>query len=168
MQKDVEILLLDPLEGGQDVSVTLHGNPEGVSLKTLESGRQILAIAKGSQGLFDVVFTHQGTNTPERKLQDLTKLTQGGPSLFPETIQVKGRQSEASAGYAVDDIPLPKDNPWASNIRFGAFDFFSDGKRAACSTWNGDVWIAEGIDGDLSEITSVSYTHLTLPTTPYV
>ena len=153
MQKDVEILLLDPLEGGQDVSVTLHGNPESVSLKTLESGRQILAIAKGSQGLFDVVFARQGTNTPERKLQDLTKLTQGGPSLFPETIQVKGRQSEASAGYAVDDIPLPKDNPWASNIRFGAFDFFSDGKRAACSTWNGDVWIAEGIDGDLSKIT---------------
>ncbi|MEM1296804.1 MAG: hypothetical protein AAGH89_15675, partial [Verrucomicrobiota bacterium] len=60
---------------------------------------------------------------------------------------------EQEASYAIDSIPLPTDNPWKSEIRFGAFDFFPDGKRLAASTWNGDVWIASGIDGSLGKIT---------------
>jgi hypothetical protein len=38
-------------------------------------------------------------------------------------------------------------------MRFGGFDFFKDGRRAAICTWNGDVWIVSGIDGDLSQLT---------------
>lgn len=152
LQKDVELLVLDPLEGGRKIEVTLRSAPDGVSLKTLGSGRMVVSLSKGSAGSFDVVFAPEGAIIPKLERISLKVFTKGGPSLFPEAISTKGRVSEAGAGYAVDDIPLPKDNPWESNIRFGAFDFFSDGNRAACSSWNGDVWIAEGIKGDLSEI----------------
>jgi len=38
-------------------------------------------------------------------------------------------------------------------LRPTAFDFFPDGKSAAVSTWNGDVWIVKGIDDDLKQLT---------------
>ena len=53
--------------------------------------------------------------------------------------------------YTVDQITLPFDNPWGSWIRPSGFDFFPDG-RAVISTYEGDVWLAEGIDEDLEEI----------------
>ena len=31
------------------------------------------------------------------------------------------------------------------------FDFFKDGRRAAVSTWHGDVWI-DGLDGKLGKL----------------
>ena len=48
------------------------------------------------------------------------------------------------------------------------------GKKVAIGTRRGDVWVAEGAyEADVSKVkwtkfASVSYTHLTLPTTPYV
>jgi hypothetical protein len=46
--------------------------------------------------------------------------------------------------FTFDDLPLPDPNPWRRNIRLGGFDFFHDGRAAFC-TFDGDVWIAEGI-----------------------
>ncbi|MDA7504858.1 hypothetical protein OAG38_02585 [Akkermansiaceae bacterium] len=153
LKTDVEILVLDPLEGGREIDVALSNVPKGVALKTLPSGRVVISLATGASGSFELAYLAKGTRILIEKRGSIKNFTKGGPSLFPEVIKTKGRTSKDAKGYAVDDIPLPKDNPWESNIRFGAFDFFSDGKRAACSTWNGDVWIAEGIDGDLTGIT---------------
>jgi mono/diheme cytochrome c family protein len=163
MKQDVELLVRDPLEGGREVEVSLEQRPtgfglpipEGVSLKTLDSGRLVLSIKKGSEGSFVLIYAPKGVEVQAEKHGipgESEPDDDNWPSLFPEVITVKGRPGEATSGYAVDDIPLPKENPWESNIRFGGYDFFSDGKRVACSTWNGDVWIAEGIDGDLAEI----------------
>lgn len=152
LEADVEILVLDPLEGGREVEVSLGNAPEGVVLKTLPSGRVVVSLSTGASGAFDVSFSFKGEKAPNFSRIAPEKLINGGPSLFPETMVTKGRKAKLDSGYAVDDIPLPKDNPWRSNIRFGAFDFFSDGDRVACSTWNGDVWIAEGIKNDLSQI----------------
>ncbi len=152
MKENIELLVSDPLSDGREITVSLDA-PDGISLKTLDSGRIVIELKKGSSGAFQLSYGPKGTKTTAPPKKDLTALTKGGPSLFPETITVKGRPGKATSGYAVDDIPLPKENPWESNIRFGAFDYFSDGKRAACSTWNGDVWVVEGIGGDLSKIT---------------
>jgi hypothetical protein len=87
---------------------------------------------------------------------DLAALTHGGPSLWPETITVQGLQEmdgKGDAAYVVDDVPVPFENPWQSQMRIGAFDFFKDGKRAALCTWNGDVWIVSGLGGDFGAIT---------------
>ena len=61
-------------------------------------------------------------------------------------------KTDENETFVTDQIPLPTKNPYGSKIRFGGFDFFKDGKRAAFCTWNGDVWIASGLDKDLKNI----------------
>lgn len=52
---------------------------------------------------------------------------------------------------AVDRIAIPDKNPWRRNVRFSGFDFFADGRAAFC-TFDGDIWLAEGLDGDLDAV----------------
>lgn len=54
--------------------------------------------------------------------------------------------------FIVDRISWPSDNPWMSWMRFGDFDFLDEGRSAAISTWNGDVWRVDGIDGSLESL----------------
>ncbi len=63
----------------------------------------------------------------------------------------KGYRAPDDGAFAVDTITIPLDNPFHSRMRTAAFDFFRDG-RAAVSTWNGDVWIVDGIDDGLDEL----------------
>lgn len=50
-------------------------------------------------------------------------------------------------GWEVDSFPLPapERNPWGSAMRVTGLDFLDDGDSAALCTWNGDVWIVDGI-----------------------
>ena len=70
---------------------------------------------------------------------------------WPTVVTTEGKIGNQSA-FEVDEILLPKDNPWNSWMRLGGFDFFPDGKRAAVATWLGDVFIVDGIKGDLKNI----------------
>lgn len=54
--------------------------------------------------------------------------------------------------FAVDKINWPEENPWDSWVRFGGFDLFPDGNRAALSTWNGDVWTVTGLNQTLDTL----------------
>lgn len=151
-ENDLHLLVdSDILETERDIVVS--PTSDGIDLARSDSGRQILSISKGTGPVtFSVVYSVED-DVPQATPVDLEQFTSGGPALFPETIEVTGRLGNEENTYAVDSIPLPTENPWESEIRFGAFDFFPDGDRVACSTWNGDVWIASGIDGDLEKIT---------------
>ena len=50
--------------------------------------------------------------------------------------------------FAVDVLttPPPAENPWQSWMRTSGFDYFEGGRSAAVCTWNGDVWIVDGLD----------------------
>ncbi len=74
-----------------------------------------------------------------------------GAPRWPETVTTAGRISESGDAYVIDEIPIPVPNPWKRNVRFSGFDFFPDGRAALC-TFDGDVWIARGIDADLKEV----------------
>ncbi|MHC5065684.1 MAG: DUF6797 domain-containing protein, partial [Planctomycetota bacterium] len=88
---------------------------------------------------------------------DLEALTKGGPAQYPQTIKTVGEVSQdADQAYVLDTITIPEANPWGSYLRFAAFDFI-DADSAALSTWNGDVWIVDGIDEDLDELTWKRY-----------
>ena len=80
---------------------------------------------------------------------DMTELTQGGESRWNEVITTEGKLDDGPGPFLKDEITLPRKNPWKSWMRIGGFDFFADGKRAAVGTWSGDVWVVEGITGDL-------------------
>jgi len=89
-------------------------------------------------------------------VNSLKPLTKGGPSLWPETMTVKGSLGVNSSAYTVDTIPVPFENPYETDMYLAGMDFFSDG-RAAISTFHGDVWVVSGIDSKLQKVTWKRY-----------
>ncbi len=87
---------------------------------------------------------------------ELSKLTKGGPALWPETVTVKGSLGLNTSAYTVDTIPVPFENPYQADMLLAGVDFFSDG-RAAVSTFHGDVWIVSGLDDKLQNVTWKRY-----------
>jgi hypothetical protein len=88
-------------------------------------------------------------------VEDLGPLTRGGPPRWPGAITVAGQRGREDGPLAVDAIPVPnlEENPWNAWMRLGGFDFLPGGRSAAVCTWLGDVWLVDGIDGDLSKVT---------------
>jgi mono/diheme cytochrome c family protein len=84
---------------------------------------------------------------------DLTPLTRGGPARWAGKLTTQGRPGREDGPYAIDTLTAPDDNPWHSWLRFGGLDFFADGRRLALCTWSGDVWVVDGVDGDLAQLT---------------
>ncbi len=149
--------------GAQSARINLVGAPARVKLVRSNGGKVVtMEIPSGTPAFkCKLVYSQESeqpiVTTQVQEVIDLTPLTRGGAGIYPETIVVEGITGEKQQPYTVDTIPLPTDNPWHSKIRFGAFDFFDDGRSVACSTWNGDVWVATGIEGDMKSITWKRY-----------
>lgn len=73
---------------------------------------------------------------------------------FPGTLTTTIDRGSDTGPFAVDVLtpPAPDQNPWQSWMRTSGFDFFDDGKSAAVCTWNGDVWIVDGINQSEGEL----------------
>lgn len=81
-----------------------------------------------------------------QKGTNLRRLIQGGPPRWNPPISTRAKSGDTNGPFVVEEITAPETaKSW---LRFGGFDFFKDGKRAAICTWNGDVWIVSGIDSD--------------------
>ena len=141
------------------------GGPEGAVLDVLDGTRIVLKLpavdnaAKIKLYLWSGPVDKQLTARVElAKLLntdgpiDLAPLTRGGKSRWTEPVTTTGKRAEDKAAYVVDEITVPFNNPYKSYMRFGGFDFFSDGRAAVC-TWSGDVWIVSGIDDKLDKLT---------------
>jgi len=83
---------------------------------------------------------------------DLTDLTRGGPSRWPEVMRTAIKPGRADGPLAVDTFELPENNPWLSQLRLTGFDFLDGGRQAAVCTWDGDVWLVSGIDAPSGEL----------------
>jgi len=71
----------------------------------------------------------------------------------PEAVSSSGELSkDTESGYVVDTIKVPDQNPWKAPMFIGGLDFFADGRAAVC-TFHGDVFIVDGLKGDLSKVT---------------
>ena len=140
----------------------------GKSAATLVSanGSQLLQIPASATPLkVKVLIGHPGSGVEPATLfafalvsppaADLTALTQGGPPRWNPPLATRGHRGSEDGPFAVDELTPPPDaaNPWHTWMRFGGFDFFKDGQRAAICTWNGDVWTVSGVDGDLAQLT---------------
>lgn len=75
--------------------------------------------------------------SPVRRWEERVAL----PSPAPE----EALPATEAAAFVYDDLPIPIENPWRRNVRPAGIDFFPDG-RAALVTFDGDVWIAEGLE----------------------
>jgi hypothetical protein len=175
VQKAFSLLLCDTdatssrVEGNQyilnsqsDLVISLVGAPRGVTIKVDDQRVTLVVPARTPASAFKVVLWN-GHEIDRPKFPALTagkpekidvKMT--GGTRWPEAVSAKGVlkfSSSPDGAYVVDQLTPPLDNPWKRRVRFSGLDFFADGKRAAVSTWDGDVWIVSGIDDKLENLT---------------
>jgi hypothetical protein len=148
-------------ENGRVLAVGVQNAPKDALLQLAPGGRVHLKLppAKDTTTLRIMVWSGPKADLPKvlgalrgsAFLPDLRTLCKGGPPRWPEVITVQGKLGKQPGAYQVDDIPLPDNNPWSAWMRPGAFDFFPDGRAALC-TWNGDVWLASGLNDKLTAV----------------
>ena len=83
---------------------------------------------------------------------DLSNFTSGGPASWDQELTTVAKLGSNDAPITWDYITAPMDNPWNSYLRFGGFDYFEDPSKAAVCTWQGDVWIVEGLGTSLGTL----------------
>jgi len=109
-----------------------------------------LGIVSGDKTRLDEAANMLKKQSPES--QSIEELLKGGAAVYPQSVKAEAKMGKEEGAWTTDFIGLPKKNPWFANIRFGDFDFFSDGDSAAACTWNGDVWIVSGLKGDWENV----------------
>lgn len=124
---------------------------DGLSLVP-DKDRLVAKVPAGNGELVARIAFARGGNAVMSDKPDFKKLTSGGPGIWAETVTTAGEISgDEKTPYMTDQVTLPVDNPWGSNLRFGGFDFI-DADTAAVSSWNGDVWTVSGLVGDWKEL----------------
>jgi len=149
--EDLIMVVADDVMGARELEVVSDEGIE-VSNDPENDGRLLARIPAGDDDLVaQLAFSKSGKPGLAAK-PDFTKLTSGGPGIWPDIITTAGKISDdKEKPYVTDQVTLPDDNPWGANLRFGGFDFI-DEDSAALSTWNGDVWVVKGLNGDWKEL----------------
>lgn len=144
-------------EQSDDLNFVVTG-AKGTSIQT-KNGLTYLHIPKGKETINLMLgFAKMDATKIKKQLPaplDLTALLKGGQQRYQQVITTKGTQVKDSGPFSLDTLTIPdkEDNPWNSWMRLGGFDFFPQNPdRAAICTWLGDVWLVDGVSGDLSEL----------------
>ena len=137
--------------------VGIAGAPAGARLQ-VDSNRYVtLRLSAGPASTFRIVTWRGGavdraaTAAMLQRPAALAPFESGGPRRWDSTVTTRGIVSPDTADYVVDRVDLPVPNPWRRNVRVSDVDFFADG-RAAAVTFDGDVWIASGLDRALGRV----------------
>ena len=135
--------------------------PEGVSVAVVGNGTltehdnfALLRITAATTPLMlkvlladekpDTLQAFAKTVAPAASLEPFTK---GGPKRWPEILKTQPIIGGDGQAFAIDVLTHPASNPWNCQMRLTGFDFHADGRRAAVCTWDGDVWLVDGIGG---------------------
>ena len=116
-------------------------------------------IAASAQRAEGTIVIWKGPSSKKSAFEKLSKrkhsafpdFRSGGAGYWKETVVTAGKLSPDTAAYVTDKLTLPLPNPWKRNVRIADLSFFADG-RAAAVTFEGDVWMIEGIDKDLKNV----------------
>lgn len=158
------------LAPGDSPTLSLFGNPNGnhlnlavvhslpgMRLESTADGNLRLHVPAGKEPLAFALYLANGkgleacaavraaveSQQPNLQLQPLTR---GGSPRWTAKLTTKQVIGKEDGPFAIDTITHPENNPWFCRMRFGGFDFLPGGHRAAICTWDGDVWIVDGID----------------------
>lgn len=83
--------------------------------------------------------------------KSLPDYEKGGPGYWRDDVITSVQPAPDTAAFVTDRIMLPVPNPWKRNVRIGDIGFFKNGD-AAVSTYEGDVWIIEGLNKSQNKI----------------
>ena len=150
------------IQGGA-VEFRLDGDLEGVRLFIDEDRYVRLSIAPSeSRGLRVAIWKSDQTATQRSfTFSDAFSFPDyrtGTAPHWSQSVIVQGEvapvlsNSRQEVPYVIDHITIPLPNPWKRNVRIAGLDFFNDGS-AAVSTFEGDIWLVDGLDQGLKEIT---------------
>ncbi|MGE3818480.1 MAG: DUF6797 domain-containing protein, partial [Isosphaeraceae bacterium] len=135
-------------------SVNLKGGPGATVGEVL--GRQVVQIpASATPLLLKIVIgsvdetTLAGIAPPE----PLDPLTRGGPRRWSHTVTTRPAPGDAGGPFISDTLTPPDDNPWRAQVRLSGLDFLDGGRSAAVCTWDGDVWIVDGLLAEKAPLT---------------
>lgn len=138
-----------PANDGRLFAAVLASSGKGAAeLVNQPDGLQAIKVSAANQPIaFQVAMSFSSTvQTWETKFD-----TKPASPRWPQTVTTTASLAKSTDAYVLDDIPIPDKNPWKRNVRFTDLSFFPDG-RAALVTFDGDVWIASGLNGDLPEV----------------
>ena len=166
--KDLIVLLADEagdyevttdgksVKSASGLQASLNSNDKSVTLGIAadRKNRLIMRVPAGKAVFkINVAFARDKAPSAAAPLT-LSELTKGGAPQYKEELTSAGTMGKPEKGsaWAVDQIMLPENNPWKSNLRFGGFDFL-DENTAVLSSWNGDVWTVSGLKTDITKLT---------------
>jgi len=120
----------------------LTTQPDGLQTVRLQPAKQSITF-QVAMSLSGTVQTWTTQFAPEAKAPAVR---------WPQTVTTTPKLAQDKEAYVLDDIPIPDHNPWQRNVRFSDLAFLPDG-RAAFVSFDGDVWLATGLKGDLPAVT---------------
>lgn len=148
-------------DGNSVTALGLVGDTEGVSIDITENRYASVSITSENEGKTFTVVLWNGQRDQQETFEeilsaaesnnDIPDFEDGGPPQWEETVLTRGNISPDTSAYVIDRLTLPMPNPWKRNVRVVDISFFDD-NRAAIVTFEGDVWIVDGIDRNLDKI----------------
>ncbi|HLW18835.1 MAG TPA: DUF6797 domain-containing protein [Cyclobacteriaceae bacterium] len=145
-------------------AIGLAGDTEGIEIKVTDN-RYITVHLSPQDGKreFSVVLWKGRTDQKadfenliaEAKVE-MPDFEKGSSGRWKDKVLTKGQVSPDTAPYVLDQLTLPIPNPWNRNVRLVDLAFI-DGNSAAAVTFEGDVWIIEGINENLNKISWKRY-----------
>ena len=148
--------------GSNEDSVTAIGvvsDASGVGVNIKENRYATIRIPASNENLKFTVVMWRGPASQrgifkqmvEKAETELPDFRDGSDDRWDKTVVTRGKTSPDTAAYVTDILTLPVPNPWRRNVRVVDVGFFDD-SRAALVTFEGDVWIVEGIDRRLRKL----------------
>ena len=150
---DCEIRETPKLTGENIFERWIYCGPSSKELKIRLDEEQV-HVFPASKTPFSFGIRYQAGKAEVFELPNAKPKTVESSEPFKKTLTTQIKSSPAGGAWAVDTFqnPDPDDNPWKSWMRLTGFDFFEGGKSAAVCTWNGEVWIVDGIDQSQGEL----------------
>ncbi|SVC82633.1 uncharacterized protein METZ01_LOCUS335487, partial [marine metagenome] len=112
------------------------------TIKTINNNVVCLVPASSKSEEISIVLPLAG-NSP--------KPSQPSAKRWKRKVSLPLTESEKGNALQFEPIPLPLENPYKRGVRAAGIDFFKDG-RVALVTFDGDVWIGEGLQPGSKEV----------------
>lgn len=125
-----------------------------------EGGKTFVKVAaarKGERWLVDAWVAGLGEKVDSRSagITKISEYLRGGPPVFTRHLKLPGlldvEPAAKGSGYALDEIPVPANNPYGMPMTTSGLAFDTEG-AAYISTLVGDVWRVTGLEGDLADV----------------
>lgn len=146
-------------DGNLVTAVSVVGASSGSEILIKDNRYIYLSIPADSKSREFTVGVWHGASENQQQVEALSsqidtsfpKVKGGSQSRWKEKVLTKGQLAPDTALFVTDKLTLPVPNPWKRNVRVVDMAFFNK-KKAAVVTFEGDVWILDGISNKLDKL----------------